>query len=338
MNGGQMRPASRARRKLAWIARKLVSVLRTKRTTVRILAAAPHRSRQIADLGERMTVIMSYRVASERRAEMLRIGVQHLARSLVSVDVPIQVIDASPADWQTATRAIWQDSGLAPNLTFEDASLVRSYARLLERTDTPYCLVQFDDVLTVGLGPGFLAAAADLLERYSGLVSVVRPAWAHNVRLRDPEATIELTVDWSGRPVRRRSYHLRAGVRQRPSRIEVIRGHAFGLFENTGYGFVFNTLVAPTRDFGRRLRWYAEHVSADSPQRIELAAADRTVGPYWSHIAVCLTGTVVTLDFDAEHTPSSVRADTADPALLRALSAGYEIKVVGRERPSEAAD
>ena len=60
---------------------------------------------------------------------------------------------------------------------------------------------------------------------------------------------------------------------------------------------------------------------------IELAAADRTTGPYWTHLAICLSK-VCMVDLDFAPTAGAVRPpNDRNRVVLEALRAGYQPRI-----------
>jgi hypothetical protein len=91
--------------------------------------------------------------------------------------------------------------------------------------------------------------------------------------------------------------------------------------------------VAPACDFARRLGWYLDALGTTSAHQVELAAAPKLRGPWWTHVAVCLDG-VTLLDLDYAHTDAAVRDEVpANRVVFDAVAAGAAIDVAPRRRP-----
>jgi hypothetical protein len=280
-----------------------------------------------ATVADRLTVVMSFRVTSTDRLAVLATVLRRFDDSMAGAPVPLQVRDASSGEWADRAGALFAPRSPPTSYVQASESLSRAYLRSLRETDREYVYLQFDDQLAAGLSPGFLDAACGLLSRYKGELGVVSILWPWRVTHSDATRTVEVTTHRvqrrrAGRPPR---YSFGRDPFRAPLVVERIGGFEFGIFENFTYGFYFNHLVAPVDDYASRLEWYIDHVGENAHQ-IELAAGGRTLGPYWTHIAVCLDD-ISLLDLDFEHTVSAVRAEGhANRATFEALSNGYDVR------------
>lgn len=281
-------------------------------------------------LEEKLSVLLSYRVTDEERLNILQVVAKKVGEALKGQKTRLLVSDASGPEFQDRTRQAMESIGLPLHYDPAPQKLAPAYAALLRQTETKYFYLQFDDFLTAGLTPQFLGGCCDVLEKYEGLVGCVAIMWPHAVRVDSAERSV-LVTDYATQPKGgATAYHFGFGKPQLPLFVEEFGGYRFGIFRNFNYGFFFNHLVAPTADYLQRLEWYREHVSADSVHAIEMAAEHCTIGPFFTHIAICLDN-VCLLDLDYSHTPSAVRPQAAiNKEVCDAVAEGYTVKVGSR--------
>lgn len=277
------------------------------------------------ELEEKLTVLMSLKVTSSERLSILELTLRHLTRALGQSRVPILVDDASDRSSVAAdVRAMFQNLPMHVGYENSGRPMTQGYLDLLAECETEFCYLQFDDQLTTNLSPPLLEAASEFLERYGGLVPVVSATWPTAVDVGDGVITVTTYEVASHRS--RTSYRFQSGRPIKPLFVEKVGGHTFGVFENFMYGFYFNHIIVPVSDYKARLRWYIDHVDATSVHRIEVAAARKTLGPFWTHVAVCLDDVAI-LDLDFQHTPAAVRPVTTTPhEVFQALQKGWTIQ------------
>lgn len=267
-------------------------------------------------------MLMTYRLTSDAREQMLAATVRELARSIEHAAVRLLVADASDEHRRLRSEAVWVRSGLTPKVHSTTSSLLVAIQELVESAGSDIFCLQFDDTITVGLDPSWLSGAAQLLRHYRGQLDVVVPLWPVAVEADLDARVVRVT------PHRRRGdrYRFWTGGWQEPARIEEIDGNRFGIFTNFAYGFHFNNLVGDTASFTSRLGWYRSHVSNENAHQIELAAfAGR--GPTWPYIVVPLDGRCL-LDLDYEHTELTVRGEAPERRqICEVLDAGGAIVV-----------
>lgn len=259
----------------------------------------------------------------------------HLARQVGAL-VPVTVSDASPEPLAPRVRAVWQRTGADVEISDVRGSLPASLDELLSRMDEPWFALQFDDMLTAGLSPELLQAACRLLDRYAHALHVVCPFWPLQVSV-DPSAQRIVAESHEERNRRGATeYRFLSTGWLRPVVVEKVDGLRFGIFENFTYGFFFNHLIAPVDDFRTRLAWYRRHVDPDDAHAIELAAAPKLRGPWWTHLAVPLDGCTL-VDLDYSHTQAAVRAQQPELREVHdAVQKGWPIEVPVRRFGSAA--
>lgn len=292
--------------------------------------AAPAR----AELRESVTVLMTFKVDNEDRASILDLVFDRLGRDLTGSDIDLHISDASPDRY--AARASAKAATITSNARHRrsDKPMSLSYLDLLEACSTPYCYLQFEDQITTNLSSDYLLAACKFLDRHRSFVPLVSAVWPLEVKVDDTHREIRvLTHRQRGSKIGRDDVYEFAYKRpQRPLFVEEIDGYRFGVFENFYYGFYFNHIVTPVDDYSRRLRWYLDALNTVSVHEIELATMFRTLGPFWTHIGVCLDGMSV-LDLDYSHTESSVRPVMSTARdVHEALTKGFDIRASGRLR------
>lgn len=326
------RAVGSARYRLFWLPRKLRSAFKIRAGSRKILrryrelrqGAAVHSHIELS-LKERISISLSYKVTTHERLEILRAVLREFQQQMGDSHIVLRIIDASDAVYREETQRLIQSFPLETHYTAEPRLLTDAYLSLLNATSQPYFYLQFDDIVTVGLNPDFLKCCCDLLDRYEGLLPVVAFPCPHDVAVCHDTRTIRIV-----RFERRDNgdgdlYQFGFGPPTAPLFIENIGGHQFGIFENFQYGFFFNALIAPVADYRRRFEWYLKHISRTSVHQIELAAEHRTKGPFFTHIAICLSGVTV-LDLDYCHTAAAVRPQIeANREVFDALEAGYSM-------------
>lgn len=281
-------------------------------------------------LEDRLSILLSYRVTDEERLNILQVVAKQVGKALAGQKTRLLVSDASGPQYGDRTRRAIESIGLPLHYDPTPQKLAPAYAALLRQTETKYFYLQFDDFVTAGLTPQFLTGCCDLLERYEGLVGCVAIMWPKGVTLNTPESSVRV-CDYVAEPKGgATAYHFGFGKPQVPLFVEEFAGYRFGIFRNFNYGFFFNHLVAPTADYLQRLEWYREHVSADSVHAIEMEAEHCTIGPFFTHIAICLSN-VCLLDLDYSHTPAAVRPQASiNKEVCDAVARGYTVKVESR--------
>lgn len=281
-------------------------------------------------LDERLSILLSYRVTDEERLNILRVVAKKVGETLAGQKTRLLVCDATGPEFLARTRESIDSIGLPLEYDTAAQKLAPAYAAMLRQTESKYFYLQFDDLITANIAPGFLGSCCDVLDKYEGLVGCVAIMWPYAVQVDHVERSVQVTDYATQQPGGSTSYHFGYGKPQVPLCIEEFGGYRFGIFRNFNYGFFFNLLVAPTADYLQRLEWYREHLSTDSVHAIEIAAEHCTIGPFFTHIAVCLSN-VCLLDLDYSHTPSAVRPQgILNKEVCDAVAAGYAIKVASR--------
>ena len=315
MKGG--RTSRRIRRFPRW----LWSRTRIKAKTARLLLSRSRgTSPGATSPSPSISVLMSFRITSPERAAILQTVLQQLKRSLEGPGMTLWASDASDrpsVETETALRAL----PVEVIHRYERLPMASSYVGMLGECGTEFCYLQFDDQLTTNLSERFLRASCELLRRNRGRIDVVSIPWPEAVRVDHEKKEVVVVCyqrDGAGR------YAMGAGP-ARPLWVEKIDGFSFGIFENFLYGFYFNHLIARTDDYARRLGWYMNRLGSTSVHEIEVAAASRELGPFWTHIAVCLDD-IALVDLDHVHTEESMRP-VRDGAreVYEAINAGYAI-------------
>ena len=274
----------------------------------------------VADL---VGVILSYKITNPERFAIVAETIATLKRALRDTAVSVRVIDASDPTYVSQVKPLFAQLGLP--VTYEAAPLRLTAAslQLLRATPQPYSYIQLDDAVTLGLQPEFFQAACALLKKYEGILHVVSIELPVSVQVVASERAVDIVMFRQTNGEHGTEYSFGVG----PLTLlwtERIGDYEFGLFENRFYGFYFHNLVVPTQDYANRLEWFMEHISRNSMHAIELAAKDRTVGPYWTHVAVCLSK-VCMVDLDFAPTPGAVRPQNDhNRVVMEALRTGYE--------------
>lgn len=270
-------------------------------------------------------MLMAFKIEDDERAAIADAVFGRLQRDLAGCEMRIRAYDASPDRYSDAVAA--KVKALSPAVEYRrvDRPLTVSYIELAEACTTPYCYFQFDDQLVTNLSPEFLLAASRLLDRHGDLLPVVTAVWPLEVSVDDEqEEIVVLTHRRHGGD----AYRFGEMRRRAPILVEEVDGFTFGIFENFYYGFYFQHIVTRPDDYARRVRWYMDATGSSSAHEIELAASDRTFGPFWTHVAVCLDGMAI-LDVDFAHTQTSLRPETLTARdVHRALENGFEIRTV----------
>lgn len=260
------------------------------------------------ELPEVLSVIMSFRVATDERLEMLHTVLERLQQSIGAERLELFIADASPEPYFDRIAGTLGDLPFHVQHSPSDASLAQGFLEALGRSATEYVYLQFDDQHTSNLSAPLLGAACKLLDRYKGLVDVLAVPWPLSVSVLADQGQIELETHKRHGGHRRRAFSFGFYPRKRAVVLEEIDGYTFGIFNNFTYGFFFNNIVTRAADYEGRMRWYLDNVS-EKAHDIELSARNRAVGPCWTHIAVCLDD-VALLDLDFQHTDLSVRSES----------------------------
>jgi len=303
----------------------LPSRSKIKLATLRLRATRPHLPDSVSPLENRLTILMTMRVTTTDRLAILDMVLNHL-ESAIPTSVSVRALDASESQFRDPVASTFKERSLPVHLDHIALPMSQSYRKLLAECGTKYAYFQFDDQILVNLSDTFLHAACDLLDRYAGKVSVVSPSWPVAVDINHERRVVDVSahqrrVDRRGRE----RFDFRTPRAQRPVRVDSIRGLRFGIFENFLYGFYFNNVVVPVDDYAERLDWYMNNLRTTSVHDIEVAAAARTLGPFWRHIAICLDN-VCLLDLDFSHTSETRRAHMSKArAAFDALHNGYQI-------------
>lgn len=308
------------------------SRVRTKIATIKIVRAHKARSktnRSPAELADMPSILMSLKVVPPDRLSILKATLRQLRLALGHSRIHVFIDDASEPAVASEVREAFE--ALPMPITYENSSrhMTQSYLHLLAQCHTQFCYLQFDDQVTTNLSPRFLAASCEFLERYGRYVPVVSATWPTAVEVKP--GSIRVTTYEVGWKRRRSLYKFQSGRWLSPIFVEEINGHSFAVFENFMYGFYFNHVIVPVHDYRSRLQWYVDHVDASSVHRIEVAAARRTMGPFWTHVAVCLDDVAI-VDLDFQHTAAALRpvAPTARD-VFEALQAGWTIETRHKE-------
>ena len=276
-----------------------------------------------------IAIFLSYKVTDELRLRILRTVMGDFERTMSGSSVQLNVVDASEPFYLEQTRPLMNSLKLPVQFMSSPQRLIQAYADLLAQTKQDFFYLQFDDFITAGLEPEFLRSCASLLQRYEGLLNVVAVMWPYAINVIDSEQKVEVVAyrTTKNSKTAQTQYHFGFGEPQTPIFVEKVGDYEFGIFENFVYGIFFNHLIAPTRDYETRLRWYMSHISQISAHTIELAAEDRTQGPFWTHIAICLSD-ISLVDLDYAHTQDAVRPEiAANEKVCDALNQGYQLKV-----------
>lgn len=319
--GGFLRGVGNAPKKLA--ARNGI------RAASRQLLEAPRTEQSsLKRLRDAVSMLMTFKVDDNDRLSILEAVCERVAEDLADSNIPLLVSDASPDSYSSLVQP--RVAAISPQFVYrrDDLPMTECYLKLLDDCSTPYCYLQFEDQITTNLSSRFLLAASRLLERYNGLVPVVTAVWPLEVQIDDVGRSVSVLTYRHRRPkrLRRESFEFGEAHHHRPVLIDEVDGYRFGIFENFYYGFYFNHIVTRADDYAQRLRWYMEAVKSVGVHEIELAASDRTFGPIWTHVAVCLDGMTL-LDVDHSHTSASVRPATSSARdVHHALSNGFDIR------------
>jgi hypothetical protein len=329
--------------KLLSKARQLKRYATIKYATRQLLWRRNHHLAQPSQLvgksvAEYLTVMMSYKITNQERLRILSAVLQQVKQALVGSGIMLHVIDASEREYLQYTEPMFRESELPVSFTSASKRLCQAYIEMLHQIPQKYVYLQFDDFITVGLTPEFLYAACHLLEKYAGLVDVVCIMWPFEVKISEAERTINVIGFQKAVNLldSQETYLFGYGTPQIPIFIEKIGAYEFGIFENFQYGFFFNHLIAPAQDYLRRLDWYIRHISSTSVHAIEVAASERTIGPFWTHLAICLSD-VCLLDVDYSHTNEALRPESEqNRVVVEALRRRYALKASHRNTLNQA--
>lgn len=315
-------------RRLKTAHRKPRSWMKVRSQSGRLLTASRTDASSLTDVREAISVLMTFKVSNDDRGSILSVVSDRLRKDLGGADIPILIGDASPDRYAGPARNVLSLVSSDVDYRRHNRPMTLSYLDLLDACSTPYCYLQFEDQIMTNLSPGFLLAGCKLLKKYAGIVPAVTAVWPLKVAVDESRREIQVLVHRRRRSAirRREQYEFGEARRQRPLLIEEIDGYRFGIFRNFYYGFSFFHIITRADDYARRLRWYIDRVGSSSAHEIELAASDRTLGPFWTHFAVCLDDVAV-LDVDYSHTNESVRPEASTAREVhRALAAGFDIR------------
>lgn len=320
-------------RRLRLLPKMLVSYLRTKAATLRVVRAHDRKNRSTDStyaVSDKVTILMSLRVAPRERLSILEVTLRQLALTLGQSGIHLRVDDASDPEVAEDVRAAFERLPMPAIYENSVRPMTAGYLDLLRKCRTDFCYLQFDDQVTTNLSPALLDASCKFLERYGQHVPVVSATWPTRVEVADE--VIHVTTYEVGSNGRRTWYAFQSGRAISPVFVEKIQNHTFAVFENFMYGFYFNHVIVPVDDYRSRLQWYVDHVDASSAHRIEVAAARKTLGPFWTHVAVCLDDVAI-LDLDFQHTPAALRPVAATARqVFEALRQGSAIEARHTQR------
>jgi len=280
-----------------------------------------------SSVSDYLGVIISYKITQPQRIAMLAETLQTLKGALHNTAVPVRVIDASDPSYLTEIKPLFAQLGLP--LIYETAPLHLPAAclEMLRASRQRYAYIQLDDAVTLGMRAEFFEAACALLEKYDGVLNVVSIELPVSVEVNEAERVVDIVMCRQRTSRHRIDYSFGMDPPLTLLWKEKIGDYEFGIFENRFYGFYFHNMVVPTQDYANRLEWYMQHTSQTSVHEIELAAADRTTGPYWTHLAICLSK-VCMVDLDFAPTAGAVRPpNDRNRVVLEALRAGYQPRI-----------
>ena len=298
--------------------RSLTRIMRQKRNAGK---TSPTSNSSISD---DIGVMLSYRITEPLRVFILTETLQILKRALHGSAVPIRVIDASDPPYAVQIEPLFAQFDLPISYATAPLRLCEAYLQMLRATRQRYTYVQLDDAVTLGMRPEFLQAACTLLDKYDGLLNVVSIELPVSVQVVPAQRIVDIVMFRQRNSGDGTDYSFGVGPPLRLLWKERIGDYEFGIFENRFYGFYFHNLVVPTQDYASRLEWYLQHISQTSVHAIEVAASDRTIGPYWTHLAICLSK-VCMVDLDFAPTPGAVRPpNDRNRVVMEALRAGSE--------------
>lgn len=258
----------------------------------------------------------SYRVDSRERQEIFEATMKINLRELAGSGLAFRAADASPSEYFNENNKFLNGilDEKANNISLK-ARLPESYQHLLLQAKEKYFCQLFDDMPVVGLTPKFLAASTRVLEEFEGLVDIILI-----------EQITEFDLDKGRKQINLKASNLEfLEINKTPLGVVSYQGYDFAILSNYHYGFFFNTLIASCKDYARRLKWYMEHTSFESPHKIELSGM-RRIGPVYRFIAVPLN--VFRLDIDYAHSNTSIRGvgeKTKD--LFEAIRDGFSINL-----------
>jgi hypothetical protein len=256
----------------------------------------------------------SFRVSNQQRQEIFKVSMHETLRRIAGTPIKVKIRDASSKEFYLGNYAYLKEL-VGQNLDYgaESLNLNAAYKELLESSDEKYFCMAFDDQPIFGLTPEFLSAATALLEDFAGLVNVVPIEQINKFNIDNSSKQIILkpnTLDFQMNGIK-------------PLGTVRYGNYSFVILNNFHYGFFFNTLIAPSKDYAARLNWYMNSVSQDKPHRIEKAAMYYR-GPVYKYIAVPLE--VFMLNIDFLHTEISVRGTSGEEKqLFEALNSGYQL-------------
>jgi len=264
---------------------------------------------------DQVFVASSFRVSNQQRQEIFKVSLRETLRHLTGTAIKVKIRDASPEEFSRQNRIFLNDlAGNNLDYKAETLNLNADYKELLETSEEKYFCMAFDDQPIFGLFPEFLSAATALLEDFAGSVDMmlIEQLNGFDIDISNKQIILEQqSLDFQARGIE-------------PLGTVKYGNYSFAILNNFHYGFFFNTLIAPCKDYASRLKWYMEHVSQDKPHRIEKAGMYYR-GPVYKYIAVPLQ--VFMLNIDFLHTDISVRGTTGkEKRIFEVLKNNYSIK------------
>lgn len=246
------------------------------------------------ELEKEIFLASSYRLDSKIRQDIFQVSMQRNLENLNNLSM--RVADASPEGFFESNREFLNKFSKikAESLPIK-ARLTASYKELLKNAPEKYFCMLFDDMPIIGMSDEFLTASIALLNDFENLVSVVLA-----------EQITEFAEDKEKKTITFKQSDLEFILKdKKPVGIVKYGKFSFAILENNyHYGFFFNTLIAPCKDYLDKLEWYMNNVSQESPHKIELAGM-RGKGPVINFIAVPLD--VFMVDIDFAHSDTSIR-------------------------------
>jgi hypothetical protein len=237
----------------------------------------------------------AFRVNSKERQNILGVSVAETFKNLSGCGLRVGISDASIGEYVPGNREIFAKiGGLRIDYNVSNLKLPPALLNLLGKAAEKYFLMFFDDQPIVGLTAEFLAASCSLLSDFAGLVDLIYISDAPKQIINHANKTLIYNMADLIFRVR--------GVK--PLCTVAYGNYSYAIIPNVLCGFFFNTIIAPAADYRRRLKWYADRVSANDPTEIEIVGSQYQ-GPVYHFLAVPLS--VFQINIDYSHTESSVR-------------------------------
>jgi len=286
---------------------------RIRRKIQEVKLRQPGENKDLKSLPERLFLLSTYRVNSDLRQRIFDLTIKRTLKHLLNSGLQLQVIDASVAKYIEANHSVLKEiSGINLDYTASEMKFQNALLSMHGKSDKPYFCMIYDDQPILGLTPEFLSASCDFLDDFAGLVDLVliEPPLKYDI----DHKTKKVAIDMESLVFKVR--------KQKPLGMVKYNEHSFAIIYNYNYGFFFNTLIASSKDYARRLKWYVQHVKNDNAQYIELAGMKRR-GPIYDVIAVSLD--VCMLNMDCSPTELAIR-ETPESAreLFAAFNDNYE--------------